>query len=53
MHQKSLLISEMLFHNWSDDEKRMSEFIFHQLGSVELKGKLSPVTIYSVEANDS
>jgi len=46
---KDLLISETLFQSWSGDEQRMSDFDFQPIGSVELKGKLAPVTIYKVE----
>jgi adenylate cyclase len=52
-YQKNLLISETLLRNWSSDEQRMSDFIFRPIGSVELKGKLAPVTIHSVETNGS
>lgn len=53
VYGKNLLISETLLQCWSEDEQRMSDFIFQPIGSVELKGKLTPVTIYRVEPRSS
>jgi adenylate cyclase len=51
VYGKNLLISEKLTHYWAAGERQQSHFIFQPIGTVGLKGKELPVTIYSVETS--